>query len=156
MSIEVRHRVLAAIVAAAALAGCGGEQAAEERPDLASPILPSCGIAGYQAGEPERHEVEGEPSGWTIGYTSKPSGGGGQAQTGQRYIQLTEESPELPARGIQEGRWTTVDGHRVSLRTVTDPAVSRFAQWRTEQARYLTVAIGASPTEIRRLIRCLP
>lgn len=153
MRAKVRFRGLAVLaVSAVGLAACGGEAAPEPQADLARPVLPDCGIAGFQAGEPERHFVDGSPSGWKIGYTGKP---GGQAQRVPQ-VQLVEESPELPARGVQGGRWETVGARRVSMKTTTEPVTSRYAQWLTDRARYLVIAIGSSPAELERLIRCLP
>jgi hypothetical protein len=69
---------------------------------------------------------------------------------------VIEESPELPDRGIKGGRTETIDGQRVSLRTVTEPGIQHAAQWKTENARYIALSDGPTPARLKRLIPCLP
>jgi hypothetical protein len=151
--------VLAVVIAAAAIAGCGdddgdsgsGDSASEETPDLAKPLLAECGIEGFRSTEPERQIQDGRPTGWRLSYVAEV------AKPGQTTaIYLTEESPELEARGVAGGEPIKVGEQDVSIKTITDPPVQHVAQWRTEQARYLAVSDGATPARLKALIACMP
>src|SRR5687768_17529926 len=66
--------LVAALIASAAIAGCGGDDDSdtgaepEEIPDLAMPLLAECGTEGFQQTEPERQIREGVPTGWKLNY----------------------------------------------------------------------------------------
>ena len=70
---RIRGTFLAALVAAAAIAGCGGgsDSASENTADLTSPLGVSCDPAGFQHSAPARHYEGSNPSGWQITYRAK-------------------------------------------------------------------------------------
>ncbi|MGH2955733.1 MAG: hypothetical protein ACRDL6_01900 [Solirubrobacterales bacterium] len=146
------------MTAAVAIAGCGGNGGGSEDevpPDLARPLLASCGTQGFEKPQPERHYRGEDQSGWQLSYTVS-SVDPASRPNATTTILLIEESPELPAEGVRGGHPVSIGGRDVSLRTITQPAPRHAAQWRTGKARYIAISDGPSPARLRRLIACLP
>jgi hypothetical protein len=148
---------LAALLATAVVAGCGGgnDSGSSTGADLANPVGLNCDPAGFQHKPPARHFAQNDPSGWSITYRANFADVAAHPGVTTNMV-LIEESPQLPANGVRGGHPVTVKGQQVSLKTNPVPPQSHVAQWKTAKARYIAISNGARPTKLEELIACLP
>jgi hypothetical protein len=160
---------IAALLASAALLGCGGGDDNKSstaaattnkaprpiRADLERPLYPQCSFPRFA--KPHVQSFPGPTGGgkaWQVAFI--PRGRTVRPPEVTSNVMIVEESPKLTHVGVQGGSIRTVAHRRVSIRPPTPKSAVYAAQWNTRAAHYTALANGKTSTVLERFIACMP
>jgi hypothetical protein len=168
--VNARGRIstLTLVLPLLAFAGCGGDGEGEgshaktaggratttPAPALSSPIRPRCKFRAFRHPTVQRTIGPGGGHGWQVSYLPPALSRVRPGQT--TNVLIVEQSPALPASGVEGGQTIIVAGRRVSFRTPAAKTGTFLAEFKTKRARYTVLANGDRPTTLKKFIACLP